>query len=181
MTNKKLLPFYGGPTPFSNFYPSKFQIDGTNFFCSEQYFMYMKAVTFKDMVAAENICKANSAGRCKMHGRLVKGYDDTVWKEKRYGIMKTALLAKFSQNADIKKLLLDTKNHELVEASPGDKIWGVGLSQNDPDILDKSKWKGQNLLGKCLDEVREIILQNDEAELCKTTISSTRVTTKNIK
>jgi hypothetical protein len=147
--------FYAGP--FSNWYKCKFIIDGVTYSTSEQHMMLRKAVTFNDYITASKILKTSDAKKQKALGRLVNGYDDDVWNNCRYQAVLEGCLAKFEQNLDIRQLLLSTEDLELVEASPFDVIWGIGMDASHPDATNKAKWKGQNLLGKVLVEVRETL------------------------
>lgn len=149
--------FFWGEWP-SNWFKCHFVVEGNEFFNSEQYFMWVKAKTFGDEEIAEEILKKGKNPKAaKALGRKVKNYDDAVWNEKRYQVMVDANLHKYSQNEELKALLLnpELKGKHFCEASPLDKIWGLGLGENDPLIDDESNWKGLNLLGKALDEVRE--------------------------
>ena len=136
----------------SNFYHSRFVVDGHEFTSSEQYFMYRKALTFGDEGTAKFILKANFPDTAKKLGRKVKNYDDEVWSDVGYGIMVEALTHKFSQNPDLADLLRDTGDETLVEASPYDRKWGIGLSVEEAEV--GKEWRGLNLLGKALMEVR---------------------------
>ena len=129
----------------------------------EQYFMYMKARTFGDEEQCKNILGCKTPKEAKNYGRLVKNYNDKVWDEKRYEIMKRGIYLKFTQNKKLKEMLLSKEydEREFVEASPYDRIWGVGLSEDNPLIDDKLNWKGRNLMGKAVTEVREQILQDE--------------------
>jgi hypothetical protein len=151
---------------FSNWHISPFvaEIEGKKleFTTSEQYFMYVKAITFKDYETAERILKEGISPRiAKDLGRLVKNYDDKVWDEKRYQVMLDANILKFTQHKESRDILLNPKfdGKHFVESSPVDRIWGVGLGENDPLIVDEKNWRGRNLLGKVLDEVRERLLK----------------------
>ncbi|MBN2695212.1 NADAR family protein [bacterium] len=157
----KFLFFWGDDDIYSNFYPSKFIIDDNEFIFTEQYFMYQKAIVFDDIDIAEMILTSQHPLECKKLGRKVKNYDDSIWSAKRESVMFDACLAKFSQNLELKKQLLDTQNRVIVEASPYDKIWGIGLSENNPNIEDISKWRGKNLLGKTLMAVRKKIIDDN--------------------
>ena len=139
---------------FSNWFRSEFEYDGKHFINSEQAFMYLKAKLFNDTDIIEKILKNGNPMICKNLGRCVKPFDPVLFDENKYQFMVDVLLAKFSGNPSLKKLLLDTGDAILVEASPKDKIWGIGMDLNHPDFNDSSKWKGQNLLGKALMEVR---------------------------
>jgi len=152
--------FFWGEWP-SNWYSSPFKavINGQEykFYNSEQYFMCMKAITFGDNDMAEQIIKFGGNPRvAKAMGRKVSNYDDKVWNEKRYEVMLAANLLKYEQNEDIREKLLseDFDGKGFVEASPVDKIWGIGCDEATA-LDDESNWNGQNLLGKVLDEVRK--------------------------
>lgn len=124
---------------------------------SEHLFMYLKAKCFNDENAKSSLLLTVQPMMAKIIGRSVKNYDDKVWSEKRYEAMLKANYAKYEQNQDLREMLLDPKfdGKSFVEASPEDGIWGIKRMQNDQDADDETKWKGQNLLGKVLDEVRE--------------------------
>ena len=139
----------------SNFYPVEFKMDGETFISSEQAFMFKKAIYFKDNHNASLILKAHTPKEAKALGRKVRNFNQDEWSRVSSDIMEEVLICKFSQNNDIKKKLVDTGDSELVEASPYDRIWGVGVRITD--ALDKRMWKGQNKLGKALTNVRELI------------------------
>ena len=142
---------------FSNFYHSKFIENGIEFNCSEQYFMYYKCLTFdkENKPLLEAILNEKSPAKIKNFGRQVKNYNDKIWNEKRYSVMINALRLKFTQNKDIKDLLISTKEKLLFEASPFDKIWGIGYEgKTAANMIDKTKF-GKNLLGQALMEIRD--------------------------
>lgn len=144
----------------SNFQPCHTLIDpisGNKFKTTEHMFMWLKAIYFKDDETAAKILLAKTPQDAKDLGRQVKGYDDVEWNKVRYYEMLTANILKFTQNSELKKLLIATGNRQLVEANPKDQVWSCGLSEKDPLILDSKNWTGQNLLGKVLMEVRELI------------------------
>lgn len=149
--------FWGGE--FSNWYKRSFTVKGVKFNCGEQYMMYSKAMVFNDPKMAEMIMKIKEPKKQKELGRLVKGYNDEVWRARSPSIMKAGLLCKFLQHRDLADLLISTLGTRLVEASPHDTIWGVGLSETDPLILDEANWKGLNELGKVLDAVRSRVFE----------------------
>lgn len=169
VTNKHVL--FWGEWP-SNWYRSEFDtevlINGKketkHFYNSEQYFMYIKAIVFGDYEVAEKILATKDPKKAKMLGREVKNYDDKVWNDMRYKVMVDANKAKYSQNEDLKKLILsdEFKGKGFTESSPLDKIWGTGFAEDHPYADDETKWKGQNLLGKSLDEVRNWLLKQDK-------------------
>lgn len=119
--------------------------------------MYKKALTFNDEEIAKKILNEKDPASCKSYGRKIKNFDENIWAYKRYDIMVEALILKFTQNNDFKNKLINTKDKILVEASPYDRIWGIGLHYENDDVLDEKNWKGLNLLGKALMEVREKI------------------------
>ena len=165
ITDKHVL--FWGEWP-SNWYKTEFEaevmIDGKKekktFYNSEQYFMFIKAVVFGDYDTANKILATKDPKKAKQLGREVKNYDDEVWSRMRYKVMVDANKAKYSQNEELKAFLLsdDLKGKGFVEASPIDGIWGIKLGENDPLADDEAHWKGQNLLGKALDETREWLL-----------------------
>lgn len=144
--------FWRNNTPFSNFYRKPFTYKGYQLKFSEQGFMLEKALLF-DPSMIEKIVNANQPNQAKQYGREIKNYKDRIWSNRRYQAMVDVLRAKF-QDPTLKEILSRTENRIIVEASPYDKIWGVGLEENDPRILDERNWRGQNLLGKALMDVR---------------------------
>ena len=139
----------------SNWYPSAFTVDGIAFSSMEQFMMYRKAICFQDEPVAAEILATDDVAEIKALGRKVSNYDENLWNGVRQIVVYEGLLAKFSQNEDLKAKLKATGNSILAECAVKDRIWGIGLSMRDPDRLDKSKWNGQNLLGYALMMVRE--------------------------
>lgn len=146
--------FWNEEDIYSNFYPSNFIYQEKVFSSSEQAFMYLKAKAFEDFNIAEQILNTKEPMLCKGLGRSIKNYNEYTWSKIREEKMFEVCYAKFSQNESLKQKLLLTKDKILVEASPYDKIWGVGLSEDNPKILLDSNWEGLNLLGKVLMKVR---------------------------
>ena len=138
----------------SNWYLSDFSCENVQFSSMEQYMMYQKAAIFHDEEIAEQILSTNDVAEIKALGRQVHEYDDHVWNGMRQIIIYKGLLAKFSQNEDLKTALQQTGNAVLAECAVRDQIWGIGLSMKDPNRFDTSKWRGQNLLGYALMLVR---------------------------
>lgn len=139
----------------SNWYPSEFMVNGTVFSSMEQYMMYKKAVCFHDKEITDKILATDDVAEIKALGRLVANYNDNYWNGVRQIIVFEGLLAKFSQNEDLKSQLKTTGDTVLAECAVKDRIWGIGLSMKDPDRFEIDKWKGQNLLGYALMMVRE--------------------------
>lgn len=139
----------------SNWYPSKFTVNDVDFSSMEQYMMYKKAVCFGDKDMANKILATDDVSEIKAFGRLVANYNESYWNGVRQIVVFEGLTAKFSQNEDLKAKLKATDNSILAECAVKDRIWGIGLSMNNPDRLQIDKWKGQNLLGYALMTVRE--------------------------
>lgn len=139
----------------SNWYPSEFEVSGITYTSAEQYMMYKKAVLFHDSASAKKIRNSRNPKDIKTFGRLVTGYAEPVWNGVRQIIVYEGLLAKFSQNPELYAFLLNTGDSLLAECAVKDKIWGIGLSMQDPDRFDQTKWSGQNLMGYTLMMVRD--------------------------
>jgi len=122
---------------------------------AEHHMMYQKAVLFGDSDAAERLLSASNPGEAKAIGREVLGFDQAKWDEHRFEIVVLANVAKFSSDPKLKEFLLYTGDRVLVEASPVDKIWGIGLAEDNPACENPHQWKGTNLLGFALMEVRD--------------------------
>lgn len=137
---------------FSQWYRSDFTVENNTFNCCEQYMMYQKALLFNDYKTAQLILKEKIPKKQKNLGRRVKNFDEKVWNKYRSMIVLNANMFKFSSNNELKKILLSTKNEKIFEASPFDPIWGIGISKEDAE--SGIPYKGDNLLGKCLENVR---------------------------
>jgi len=158
-----------------NFSPS-FVMDGVEYKYAEQAMMFYKAALFNDPATGQRILDAEypwdtkdkKTGKVikwghKSLGRQVQNYDDTVWIEHRLQIMVDICKAKFSQIPEYKEWLLGTGNLFIVEASPYDKIWGIGLEETDPRATDPSQWPvdALNLLGLALMITRDWLRQQE--------------------
>lgn len=139
----------------SNWYSSQFIINDITFSSMEQFMMYQKAICFEDNDIAQKILKTENVAYIKELGRLISNYNENYWNGIRQIIVFEGLMAKFSQNESLKRQLQETEHCILAECAVKDKIWGIGLSMGDPDRLEISKWKGQNLLGYTLMMVRD--------------------------
>ena len=144
-------------TCLSQWYASPFTVKGIYYNCAEQYMMAEKARIFGDEVTWQQIMESYSPHIMKKLGRRVKNFDNDVWSKSCVKIVKKGSLAKFTQNHELKKYLLSTGDKILVEASPFDTIWGIGLSADDPRACMPREWRGENLLGFILMEVRDIL------------------------
>lgn len=164
---------------FSNFYPYEhkgiktedveplnFEADGYEWKTSEQYFMYQKAMFFHDFEIADKIKATVRPEEAKKLGRKIKNFNEEEWSKVSFDMMFNAVYAKFSQNERLKNILLDNKfkDKNFVEASPFDKIWGIGLHYDDKLCDDETNWLGENKLGKVLDKVRNTLLEKEKLE-----------------
>lgn len=141
----------------SNFYETNFKMDGIEYKSAEHAFEAIKAKTFGDDETFAKILKAKSAQSAKSFGNKVKGFNEEAWKEKQDEVMKSILRAKFTQNLDLRKKLLDTDDKVLANADSRDKYWGIATSANTTMAKDPKKWKGENKLGTMLEEVRAVL------------------------
>lgn len=145
----------------SNWYLSEFTIDDIAFSSMEQYMMYEKAILFHDQETAKKILQKDNVAEIKALGRIVQNFDDTVWVKSREEIVYKGVLEKFRQNPELRKRLERTGEEIIAECAVKDKIWGIGLSMKDEDRFCVERWKGQNLLGKILMDVRKDIKQGN--------------------
>jgi ribA/ribD-fused uncharacterized protein len=145
----------GGVEIFSQWHPSVIHYNGLEFPTAEHYMMYHKANLFQDYNSAEAIIKAASPKEAKVIGRNIQNFDQEIWDNNKYNIVKMGNLLKLTQHPDFLKTLLSTGTSILVEASPYDKIWGVGLPASDPRIVDPHQWLGENLLGFVLTDIKD--------------------------
>lgn len=139
----------------SNWYLSDFGLDGIAYSSMEQFMMFQKARYFNDTDIAAKILQTSNVSLIKKLGREVSNYDESYWNGIRQIVVYRGLLAKFSQNAALKQMLLSTGESLLVECAVKDHIWGNGLSMTDPNRFDTTQWQGENLLGYTLMMVRE--------------------------
>jgi ribA/ribD-fused uncharacterized protein len=141
----------------SQWWPAEFTVDGHRFPTAEHYMMWRKATLFNDHETAEQILNAPHPHQAKTLGRQVRGFDQHTWEQQRFDIVVTGSVAKFSHHNDLRAYLLGTTNRVLVEASPTDRVWGIGLTADDPRATDPTTWRGHNLLGFALVQARTIL------------------------
>lgn len=153
---EKFTPFYGGV--FSQWYPCKLLINGVEYNCAEQYMMAMKAQLFGDQTMLDAIMKSTDPSEQKALGKKVQGFDVRTWEAVARDVVMRANLAKFADNPKLRAKLLMTEGTTLVEASPTDRIWGVGLYENDPRVHFRAQWQGRNWLGQVLTDLRGSLL-----------------------
>lgn len=162
INTEKFTFFWGRSNPngvFSQWYVSPFQVDGVWYNTAEQYMMAEKARMFSDDENLARILASPYPSDQKRYGRLVVGFDKTEWEKIAKDVVYRGNYAKFSQNPELKKALLATAGTTLVEASPKDCIWGIGLSKEDTRALSRATWLGTNWLGEVLTRVREDLLR----------------------
>lgn len=140
----------------SNWYPASFEYAGIKYANSEQFMMYQKMRTFGHFDIAEKIRMTTDPQECKKLGRTtISNWDEEFWDSVCYSIVKRGVKAKFAQNPDIRKQLIETGSALLAECSPKDKNWGIGLGIDDSRVFNISEWTGKNYLGRILMEVRD--------------------------
>lgn len=140
---------------FGQWQPSIFKIDIDTYCCAEQYMMAEKARLFKDEETCKLIMKSTDPKEMKALGKKVRNFEQDLWDKAKYSIVLNGNYFKFTQNHDMRKFLLPTGDKVLVEASPLDTIWGIGLSEDNEKSQNPNTWRGQNLLGFALMEVRD--------------------------
>ncbi|MEU4419353.1 NADAR family protein [Actinoplanes sp. NPDC024001] len=138
----------------SQWLPAEFTVDGVTFRSAEHYMMWRKARLFGDETTAARILAAGHPGEAKRLGGRAAGFDEEIWKRERFAIVVEGSLAKFGQHPQLRDYLLTTGNRVLVEASPLDRIWGIGLTATDPRAAEPAAWRGLNLLGFALMKAR---------------------------
>ena len=138
----------------SQWFPASFVSEGQTFPTAEHFMMYRKALLFGDRDSAEAILLADNPGKAKALGRKVQSFNESVWVDRRTEIVEAGNRLKFSQNQDLAAYLSKTGSKVLVEASPSDRIWGIGMSREDARRTHPARWRGLNLLGFLLMVVR---------------------------
>ncbi|MER6128698.1 NADAR family protein [Streptomyces sp. NPDC001795] len=160
----KYLHFWGhrprpdgqiGASCLSQWWPSPFTVDGVEYATAEHWMMASKARLFDDAEAERKALQAPNPALAKKAGRLVRGFDEAIWERERFGIVVEGSTHKFAAHADLRTFLLGTGDRVLVEASPMDRVWGIGLAADDERASDPERWRGPNLLGFALMEARE--------------------------
>ncbi|MEO1434134.1 MAG: NADAR family protein [Bacteroidota bacterium] len=163
--NRVKYLFFWGHTPksenavdkscFSQWFPSPFEHNGNTYLTAEHWMMAEKARLFNDEEALAHILKVEHPAEAKEWGRKVRGFDQLTWEVHRMEIVVKGNVLKFGQHEDLRTFLLQTGERVLVEASPRDRIWGIGMGQNNPAAEHPEQWRGRNLLGFALMETRD--------------------------
>jgi ribA/ribD-fused uncharacterized protein len=155
----KFTFFWNGS--FSSWHIAPIVIDGNTWNCCEQYFMFKKAATFDDEKIAVKIWRCNDPRQQKKLGRQVAHFVPKVWDRVSRDFMHRAHWAKFTQHPHLRKELLKTGDTTLVEASPYDKLWGIGLAEDNPLASNRMTWEGKNWLGEILTEIKLALVNKD--------------------
>ncbi|WP_246532241.1 NADAR family protein [Streptomyces albogriseolus] len=159
----KYLHFWGhrplpdgriGASCLSQWWPSPFTVDGVEYATAEHWMMAAKARLFGDAEGERRVLAAGHPSEAKKAGRLVRGFDEGIWRRERFGIVVTGSEHKFAAHGGLRSFLLGTGERVLVEASPVDRVWGIGLAADDEAATDPARWRGPNLLGFALMEAR---------------------------
>ena len=170
--NPRWLMFWGhrpkadgspGPHLLSQWWPCRFTAGGVAYASAEHWMMAEKARLFDDTASLERILAAPTPAEAKNLGRLVENFDEAVWNAARLEAVVTGNVAKFGQDPVLRAYLLGTANRVLVEASPRDRIWGIGLAATNDHASDPRLWRGSNLLGFALMETRDRLTLSDSA------------------
>jgi len=167
-SNGKFYFYWAGP--FSQWQRSEFALDGQRFVTAEQAMMYAKAVHFGDLEIAAEILATTDPGRQKALGRRVRGFTEAAWDNVKRDIVYRIDVEKFLQNKGLRRKLFQTGECLLVEASPVDIIWGIGLEALVADETPEADWPGQNLLGQTLTRVRSelaVMFPDEYAQISK--------------
>ncbi|GAA1908745.1 NADAR family protein [Streptomyces sodiiphilus] len=143
-----------GPGVLSQWWPAPFTVDGVTYAGAEHWMMAGKARLFGDTDALPAILAARTPAEAKKLGRLVRGFDEARWAASRFDLVVAGNVAKFGQDPALRAYLLGTGSRVLVEASPRDRVWGIGLAATDEHAADPALWRGRNLLGFALMEAR---------------------------
>lgn len=142
-------------TCLSQWWPARFTAKDHEFASAEHYMMWSKASLFGDTDRAKAVLSVRSPAQAKTIGRQVEGFDETVWVDNRWRIVVEASVAKFGSDSALRDYLVGTKQRVLVEASPVDRIWGIGLPADSDKAENPEQWRGLNLLGFALMEARQ--------------------------
>lgn len=166
--------FFWGHTPkappavdascLSQWFPCAFTVDGHVYRTAEHWMMAAKARLFRDDAALARVLVAETPAEAKRVGREVRGYDDAAWAAARSEAVVAGNVAKFSAHPTLAAFLRGTGERVLVEASPRDRVWGIGMGASNPDARTPSRWRGLNLLGFALMEARSRLFGGERSD-----------------
>lgn len=155
--HKQQAPHIVDKSCFSQWYPAPFAIDDITYQTAEHFMMAEKARLFEDLEKLQEIIECDHPHQAKKLGRQVANFCDQKWRDARFDAVVKGNVAKFTQNPPLKEYLLTTGNRILVEASPRDRVWGIGMGAKNPNAETPANWRGSNLLGFALMETRAVI------------------------
>ncbi|HEY9046475.1 MAG TPA: NADAR family protein [Ohtaekwangia sp.] len=161
-----------GKFVFSQWYPSSFTVDGITYKTAEHWMMAEKAALFREWDIVNKIIVSDKPGEVKALGRQVRNFDEVLWNKWKYEIVRTGSIHKFHQNKELRNYLLNTGDKVIVEASPTDAVWGIGLSQDHKMVDNPHTWQGTNLLGFALMEARNFLRSIGEGDYISAELSS---------
>ena len=167
-TDETSFGYFGYMNPFSNFHTTRFNLNGIDYHCGEQFIQHSKAKFFNNEDVAKKILNCGTASGCKRLAREITNYDNDMWKRTAKENCLPGIRAKFVQNPVLQNMLLETGDKTIVECC-ADPVWGNGIPLNDENCLDKRRWSGQGLMGEMLEEVRDYLRRS-------TTITAESVT-----
>ncbi|MEU9122144.1 NADAR family protein [Streptomyces sp. NPDC048506] len=153
-----------GASCFSQWWPAPFTVDGTTYATAEHWMMAGKARLFEDVEAERRAIAAGHPKQAKDAGRMVRGFDEQIWQRHRFDLVVEGSVHKFGQQTALREYLLGTGSRVLVEASPLDRIWGIGLAADDERAGNPERWRGLNLLGFALMETRQRLREANDRE-----------------
>lgn len=157
--NEEFIFYFGEQFVYSHWFKCDFKIDNLNFCCVEQYIMHQKAILFNDDEIAKRILNSSDPARHKHLGKRVSGFNKEIWHRYCKQFSFKGNIAKFSQQDELRKVLIQSVGKSFAEASPYDRIWGIGLSMSNPKIYDRLQWRGRNWAGEVLESVRTELLK----------------------
>ena len=159
-SKKQSSPY--GEHMFSQWYPSPFSVNEIVYKSAGHWMMARKALLFGDRKAFKRIIEADRLEEVRIVSHMVNNFDEATWSERKYDIVREGNFHKFNQGKKLRERLLNTGTAILAEANPADNVWGIGLSQDSRNAKDPYAWKGLNLLGFALMEIREYLRQISE-------------------
>jgi ribA/ribD-fused uncharacterized protein len=155
--------FWKSPHIFNPLVHTPFKVDGIEYMCVDQYVLCHKALMFNDPETHDKARIATTGKDFRELSKTIKNYDHSIWLRKRLGVMTDANYYKFSQNPELRTKLFLTEDDVIVFANPYDTVWGVGMDENDRNVVYRDRWRGDNLLGEALMRVRDELQGRGEA------------------
>ncbi|KAL7071548.1 hypothetical protein ACQ4LE_009622 [Meloidogyne hapla] len=157
-----ISPFFTKAYAFSNHFKCYFYVDDLRFCCTEQFYMYYKAVVFGDTESANQIMEMTEARDMKRVGSYIRLFNTEKWRKISILVMTICNMEKYKQNEELRRLLFETGDTLLVEATAQDLYWGAGIDVDSASIRDKQNWPGKNVLGRILTRIRDVLRSKKE-------------------